>query len=189
WQAESLTSLAAYIIDTHHFFTKQELIRLENLIDKVCSQHAENHPELPALRTVFGHLKQDLIPHMLKEEQLLFPFIAQMEAAISEQRAISPPFFTSVQNPVRIMMTEHDAAGELLNQMREITGNYAPPPDACISYRTLYQVLQEFEADLHQHIHLENNILFPRAVEMESAAEPFWGKNGREFGRRRCFGD
>jgi regulator of cell morphogenesis and NO signaling len=188
WQAESLTSLAAYIIDTHHFFTKQQLIRLGNLLDKVCSRHGENHPEISELRTLFGRLKQDLVPHMLKEEQVLFPFIAQMEEAISEQRAISPPFFVSVQNPVSMMMTEHDAAGELLDQMRKITGDYDLPSDACISYRRLYQALQEFEADLHQHIHLENNILFPRAVEMESAVEPSWGNTAREFGEHRCFG-
>ena len=188
WQAESLTSLAAYIIDTHHFFTKQELIRLENLLDKVCSRHGENHPELRELRPVFEHLKQDLIPHMLKEEQVLFPFIAQMEEAVSEQRAIPMPFFATVENPVRMMMTEHDAAGELLCQMRIIAGNYDVPPDACTSYQTLYQALQEFEADLHEHIHLENNILFPRAIELECAAEPARGNASREFGEHRCFG-
>jgi regulator of cell morphogenesis and NO signaling len=186
WQTESLTSLSAYIIDTHHFFTKQELARLEKLLDKVCSRHGENHIELFALRSAFQHLKQDLIPHMLKEEQVLFPYIARMEEAVSEQRAVPPPFFVTVQNPVRMMTAEHDMAGDLLSEMRRLANGYALPPDACISFQTLYQALQEFEADLHQHIHLENNILFPRAVEMESAAEPVWVIE-YEFSEQHCF--
>lgn len=186
WQTESLTSLSAYIIDTHHFFTKQELTRLEILLDKVCSRHGENHIELFALRSAFQHLKQDLIPHMLKEEQVLFPYIARMEEAVSEQRAVPPPFFVTVQNPVRMMTAEHDTAGDLLAEMRRLTNGYVLPPDACISFQTLYQALQEFEADLHQHIHLENNILFPRAVEMESATDTAWVAE-YEFNEHHCF--
>jgi len=172
WQNESLTSLAAYIIDQHHFFTKQELERLERLFEKVCARHGANHPELAEAQRVLSQLKQDLIPHMLKEEQVLFPYIARMEEAVSEQRDIPQPFFGTVQNPVRMMMIEHDTAGELLGELRRVTSGYAPPPDACVSYQTLYQSLAAFEADLHEHIHLENNILFPRAVEMESQAAP-----------------
>lgn len=187
WQAESLTSLAAYIIDTHHFYTKCELIRLGNLLDKVCSRHGKNHPELFDLRDVFQRLTQDLNPHMLKEEQVLFPFVARMEEAVSERRAVPLPFFGTVHNPVRMMAAEHDAAGGLLAEMRRITGGYVTPPDACASFQTLYQGLQEFEADLHQHIHLENNIFFPRAIEMETAAE--FGEPGsvHKFGHRPCF--
>jgi regulator of cell morphogenesis and NO signaling len=188
WQSESLSGLSTHIVDTHHFFTKQELARLEKLLDKVCARHGENHPELAELRGTFHHLKQDLIPHMLKEEQVLFPHIARMEEAVSEQRAVPVPFFVTVQNPVRMMMTEHDTAGELLGKMRKISGNYSAPPDACISYQTLYEGLQDLEADLHQHIHLENNILFPRAVDMERAAEPAWQTAGQEHGEHRCFG-
>jgi regulator of cell morphogenesis and NO signaling len=188
WQTESLTGLSAHIVDTHHVFTKQELARLEKLFDKVCSRHGENHPELAELRGAFEHAKQDLIPHMLKEEQVLFPYIARMEEAVSEQRAVPAPFFVTVQNPVRMMMMEHDTVGDLLTQMRRITGNYTTPDDACISYQTLYQALQELEADLHQHIHLENNILFPRAVEMESSVEPAWQNSAQESGEHRCFG-
>lgn len=174
WQTESLTNLSAHIVDTHHVFTKQELIRLENLLDKVCSRHGQNHPELGSLREVFSRLKQDLIPHMLREEQVLYPYIARMEEAIANGQAVPPPFFGTVQNPVRMMATEHDTAGDLLRELRRISSDYTPPADACISYRTLYQALAEFEADLHQHIHLENNILFPRAIEMEVRAEPSW---------------
>ncbi len=174
WQSESLTSLSAHIVETHHVFTKQELPRLEKLLDKVCSRHGANHPELSLLREAFLHLKQDLIPHLLREEQVLFPYIVRMEEAVASNGEIPPPFFATVQNPVRMMMTEHDTAGDLLREMRQISGNYTPPSDACISYQTLYRALADFEADLHQHIHLENNILFPRAVELESQVEPDW---------------
>jgi len=189
WQAESLTSLAAYIIDTHHFYAKRELIRLGNLLDKVCLAHARKHPELLDLRDVFQRLKQDLNPHMLKEEQVLFPFVARMEEAVSERRAVPLPFFGTVQNPVRMMAAEHDAAGGLLAEMRRITGGYVAPPDACVSFQALYQALPELEADLHQHIHLEHNILFPRAIEMESAVEFGRETVGHKFGQHLCFAD
>lgn len=185
WQLESLTALSAHIVDTHHFFTKQELIRLESLLDKVCSRHGQNHPELSLLRDAFIRLKQDLTPHMLREEQVLFPYIARMEESVTEGREIPPPFFGTVQNPVRMMMAEHDIVGDLLREMRQVSGNYVPPLDGCISYQTLYKALSDFEADLHQHIHLENNILFPRAVEMESKMEPDWQMT---VSRHQCAG-
>lgn len=184
WQTEPLTDLCSYIVDKHHVFTRQELERLEKLLDKVSSRHGENHPELSQLQTLFLALKQDLLPHMLKEEQVLFPYINLMEAAVTNHSNIPTPFFATVQNPVRMMMNEHDTVGDLLRQMRAISGNYVPPPDACISYQTLYQALAEFEADLHQHIHLENNILFPRAVEMEAQAE---GSRASMAVRSGCF--
>jgi Hemerythrin HHE cation binding domain len=111
WQGESLTSLAAYIIDQHHSFTKQELERLAKLTWKVSAKHGEKHPELFEVQNLFQLLKQDLIPHMLKEEQVLFPYIARLEKAMSERRAIPPPFFGTVRNPVRMMTKEHDTAG------------------------------------------------------------------------------
>lgn len=185
WQSESLTALSAHIIDTHHIFTKQELSRLEKLIDKVCSRHGENHRELARLRELFVMLKSELIPHMLKEEQVLFPYVARMEEAVSEGFDVPPPFFVTVQNPVRMMMTEHDTAGDLLREMRSVTGNYRVPADGCISYQTLYQALADFESDLHQHIHLENNILFPRSLEMEIQARPEWQEMADHH---QCFG-
>jgi regulator of cell morphogenesis and NO signaling len=188
WQQESLASLAAHIIDTHHFFTKRELDRLEKLFDQVCSRHGEKHPELFEAQKLFAHLKQDLIPHMLKEEQVLFPYVARMEEAVSARRAVPQPFFGTVQNPVRMMMMEHDAAGDLLKQLRGVTGGYTVPPDGCLSFQTLYQALAAFEADLHQHIHLENNLLFPRAVEMEENSAPNLHKSAGEFNEHRCFG-
>ncbi len=188
WQAESLTSLAAYIVDKHHVFTRQELARLETLIDKVYFKHAENHPELIELRKVFLQLKQDLIPHMLKEEQVLFPFIERMEEATYGGRAVPPPFFITVRNPVRMMTQEHDIAGELLGDLRRITAGYTVPSNACGSFRALYQALEELETDLHVHIHLENNILFPRAIEMESSVEAAGETGTCGFDEHSCIG-
>ncbi len=188
WQQETLTALTEHIVETHHYFTRQEIDRLEKLFDKVCSRHGENHPELFEAQKTFYQLKQDLIPHMLKEEQVLFPYITRMEEAIAEGRAVPPPFFGTVRNPVRMMMTEHDTAGDLLRQLRGITKGYTTPPDGCVSFQTLYQALTAFEADLHQHIHLENNILFPRAVEMEETSAPDLYKSAGEFNEHRCFG-
>src|SRR5262245_7063474 len=188
WRQESLTALTEYIIDTHHFFTRQELDRLENLFDRVCSRHGENHPELFEAQKTFYQLKQDLIPHMLKEEQVLFPYVTRMEEAAGDGRAIPPPFFGTVQNPVRMMMLEHDTAGDLLRALRATTSDFTPPPDACASYQALYQALADFEADLHQHIHLENNILFPRAIEMEKTSAPEVYESAGECNGHRCFG-
>ena len=188
WRQEPLAALIEHIIDTHHSGARQELDRLEKLFDKVCSRHGRNHQELFEARKTFHQLRQDLIPHMLKEEQVLFPYIMRMEKAVGEDRPIPPPFFGTVRNPVRTMMTEHDTAGDLLKRLRGITDGYTTPPDGCISFQTLYQALAAFEADLHQHIHLENNILFPRASEMEENSAPYLYKSAGEFNEHRCFG-
>ena len=164
----TLAELIDHIIEKHHVFTRTEIERVRLLLEKVNNAHGQNHPELVRLRSLFETLSAELEPHMMKEERVLFPYVIQMEDAMRTHTYPNPPFGT-VANPVRMMMREHEAAGELLKEMREVTGNYAIPPDACISYQTLYQALDAFEKDLHQHIHLENNILFPRAVEMESA--------------------
>jgi regulator of cell morphogenesis and NO signaling len=188
WRQQPLKALAQYIIDTHHLFTRRELDRLEELFDKVCSRHGEKHPELFQAQRVFAHLRQDLIPHMLKEEQVLFPYIARMEEVVGELRAVPPPFFGTVRNPVRMMMMGHDAASDQLKLLRGVTNGYTAPPDGCISFQTLYQALAAFEADLHQHIHLENNILFPRAVEMEESSAPDLHTSSGEFNEHCCFG-
>ena len=104
---------------------------------------------------------------MMKEEMMLFPYIVRIEESVIEKQPILPPRFGTLQNPVSMMMYEHDSAGDALRAMRQASGGYAAPADACVSYQTLYRTLAEFEADLHQHIHLENNVLFPRAIAME----------------------
>ena len=164
----TLAELIDHIVEKHHVFTKTEISRLRALIRKVHGAHGKNHPELTELRDLFNALSDELEPHMMKEERVLFPYTIQMEEAARNRHALTRPPFGTVANPVRMMMLEHEDAGALLYQMRKVTSNYTIPPDACISYQTLYQTLDAFEKALHQHIHLENNILFPRAVEMEA---------------------
>ncbi|MBK7600023.1 MAG: iron-sulfur cluster repair di-iron protein [Acidobacteria bacterium] len=182
WSVESLTDFARYIVDKHHVFTRDELDRIEKLLTRVCGVHGARHPELIQAQSLFFKLKSDLIPHMLKEEQVLFPYVERMEEAIANNMPVPQPFFGTVGNPVRMMMMEHDTVGELLRELRKATNDYSIPDDACISYQSLYQAMTEFEADIHQHIHLENNIFFPRALEMESKNAPEIELAGKEFG-------
>jgi len=168
FQDASLTELIEHILNTHHVFTKSEMDRLEVLAAKVISAHAENHPELIHLGELFKRLCGDLKPHMFKEEQVLFPYIVAMTEAVNQNRPGPFAPFVTVNNPVRMMMREHDTAGQILRELRELTSGYKVPPDACISYQTLYEALENFEKDLHQHIHLENNLLFPKALDLEN---------------------
>jgi regulator of cell morphogenesis and NO signaling len=170
WNSAPLADLVAYIVTRHHEFTREELVRLSELLAKVCSVHGENHPELRRLHTIFQELKTELTGHMSKEEHILFPYIENLEAAVARGEPVPTPFFGTVCNPVRMMMHEHDDAGQALRGLREASSNYQVPADGCVSFRTLYQALEEFEKDLHQHIHLENNILFPRAAKLEAGA-------------------
>ena len=169
WHTEPMADLVSHIKTTHHKYTREEMARLAPLFDKVCSVHGQNHPELQQVRASFRGLVQELTTHMMKEEMVLFPYIVRMEEAFIQKEAVLPSPFGSVQNPVSMMEHEHDSAGNALRAMREASSGYTAPPKACISYQTLYKALAEFEADLHQHIHLENNILFPRAIAMEKA--------------------
>jgi len=167
WQTEPLADLVAHIRDTNHVYTRDALARIAHLLEKVCSVHGANHPELRGIQTTFAALRQELSMHMMKEEMMLFPYIVRMEEAVLGNEPVLPPPFGTVRNPVAMMMREHDGAGEDLREIRATSNGYSAPADGCITYQTLYGALAEFEADLHQHIHLENNVLFPRAVEME----------------------
>src|ERR1022692_40973 len=168
WQKELLADLIGHITATHHTFVREESPRILALAAKVVGVHGKNHPELLQVQQVFSALAEELRVHMMKEEQVLFPYMLRMEESALAGEPVPPAMFGTVVNPVRMMMQEHDGAGDAARSMRAITRDYRVPEDACISYRTLYQALQGFEADLHQHIHLENNILFPRAVAMEA---------------------
>lgn len=167
FQQVTLTDLIGHILASHHVYTKDEMARLQPLIAKVIAAHGENHAELTQLGELFAQLCADLTPHMFKEENVLFPYIEELEASLLQKQAAPFAPFGTVTNPIRMMMMEHDTAGEILREMRALSSEYAVPADGCISYQTLYQALEVFEKDLHQHIHLENNILFPRAVELE----------------------
>ena len=168
FQKLTLSGLIDHIVETHHNFTKTEMIRLEALTDKVINAHGENHRELIRVGELVHLLCTDLKPHMFKEEQVLFPYITAMEKARLQGRPIPFAPFGTVHNPIRMMVMEHDAVGDLLRDLRIVTKDYKVPPDACMSYQALFQALEGLEIDLHQHIHLENNLLFPKAVAMET---------------------
>jgi regulator of cell morphogenesis and NO signaling len=168
FQKLSLTELTTHIVETHHVFTKSEMNRIQVLATKVISAHGANHPELLTVGDLFQRLGADLAPHMFKEEQILFPYIVALERADTQGQPIPFAPFGTVRNPIRMMMMEHDTAGDIVCKLRAVTSDYRVPSDGCISYQTLYQALAGFEKDLHQHIHLENNVLFPKAADLES---------------------
>jgi len=170
WSKASLADLAGHILSQHHEYLKTELPRLETLARKVVAAHGPNHPELAAVQSALQTLSSELTQHMGKEEMILFPYIAQLESALAHGGARPHSCFGTVANPIAMMTREHDDAGELLAQIRELSGNYTVPQDACPTYHAYFDGLSAMEQDLHQHIHLENNILFPRAVAMEDSA-------------------
>ena len=169
WTSAPLGDLTRHIREKHHRYVREAIGRIKTLLEKVKAKHGENHPEIAEVQGLFTEVGQEMIMHMQKEEQILFPYIDAVERSTTGNGSLEPPFFQTVKNPIHAMMKEHDSAGDLVKQIRKASGDYTPPTDACTSYKALYKDLREFEADLHQHVHLENNILFPRAVEMEAA--------------------
>ena len=170
WNEQSLAGLISHIVEKHHAYCREEGLRLQPLLAKVVSKHGERHPELAQVEQHFTSLRNELSMHMMKEEQMLFPYIIGMEDAATRNSLPPRAPFGTVRNPVRMMVQEHDDAGHLEKEIRSLTANYTAPEGACTSFKALYQGLEAFEADLHQHIHLENNLLFPRAIALEDAA-------------------
>jgi len=170
WTSATLAELTEHIREKHHGYVREAIPHVCALLGNVKSKHGANHPEIAAIEGLFLQLGQEMIAHMQKEEIILFPYIERLELSRREGATLERPFFQTVRNPIQMMMNEHDAAGDLAKQIRKASSEYAAPPDACASYQRLYRELHEFEADLHQHVHLENNILFPRAIEMENEA-------------------
>ena len=165
WNEATLTELADHIQATHHAYLRQELPRLSAMTTKVAQAHGDRHPEVWLVREVFDALRAEMEAHMFKEEQILFPAIRRLEANSGE-----PCFHCgSIQNPIRVMEQEHDGAGDALARMRKLTGDYTVPADACNTFRAMLSSLAELEADMHQHVHKENNVLFPRAIAAEAA--------------------
>lgn len=158
-------TLAHDIVDTHHAYLWTEMPRLAALVDKVHSVHGDRHPELTRVRDAYLEAVADLEPHMTREERVLFPAISRLEKA---QAPVDFPFGT-LANPIRQMLAEHDLVGALFAEMRTLTGGYAVPEGACASYRAMLAGLEAMELDLHEHVHKENNILFPAVLELERA--------------------
>jgi len=167
--AQSLSALVSHIVNAHHAYVRRELPRLAELASKVVSRHGDTKPELPQIQTKLGQISEELIEHLAKEEVVLFPYITKLERAKNEGTAKPHGCFGTVASPIAMMTQEHEAAGALLAAIRQLSGDYTPPVGACPTFHAFYNGLREFEQDLHQHIHLENNILFPRAMAMEAA--------------------
>ncbi len=163
----SLDFLADYIVNTHHSYVKKSLPDIRGYAAKVAQVHGSSHPELPAVQQLVEEVNRELTSHMLKEEKVLFPYIKDMVAANNNEKLLQAAHFGTVQNPINMMEMEHEMVGKNLEEIRMLTNNYTLPDDACASYSLLFRKLEEFENDLHIHIHLENNILFPRALEIE----------------------
>jgi regulator of cell morphogenesis and NO signaling len=164
WSTATLTELADHIEQTHHAYLKKELPRLEYLVNKVAHRHGGRTPQLVELAQVFNAFKVELDSHMRKEEVVLFPICRQLDLAGEPQRF----HCGSVENPIAVMVREHDDAGAALARMRELTNDYTPPPDACNTYRALFDALRQLEQDMHRHVHKENSILFPKAAAREA---------------------
>jgi len=163
WSKASLSNLIDHIVDTHHAYLVLELPRLSAIVAKVAEVHGERHPELAQVRSTYEALREELESHMMKEEHILFPAIRMMEQ--SGGGGGLP--FGSINNPIHMMEFEHDSAGRALAQLRALTHDFTTPADGCNTYRAMLHGLERLEADLHLHIHKENNILFPRAAALE----------------------
>ena len=167
YQSWPLDLLADYIEKKHHRYVQDKTLEIEPYLDKICKVHGENHPELFEIKEEFNASAGELAAHMKKEELILFPFIRKMTKAKLENTKVDAAHFGTVKNPIQMMMNEHTVEGNRFRRIEELSNNYTPPLDACNTYRVSFALLKEFEQDLHLHIHLENNILFPRAIEIE----------------------
>jgi regulator of cell morphogenesis and NO signaling len=159
--------LADYIVYTHHKFVAEANQLIVEYSDKVAKVHGHHYTETVEINHLFHEIANELNAHMQKEEHVLFPFIRAIGKAKREGTPLSPPPFGTIQNPINMMEMEHTGAGDILRKIAELSNNYTPPADACNTYRALYHSLEEYQNDLFQHIHLENNILFPKAIKFE----------------------
>lgn len=166
YQDFGMADLVDHIVSVHHNYVEKTIPALKLYLEKIAKVHGDNHPELLEIRDEFFKTSDALTSHMKKEEFILFPYIKAMESASKNQFSLSPAHFGNIENPISMMEEEHDTEGERFRKISELSNNYIPPADACQTYKVAFEMLQEFENDLHTHIHLENNILFPEAKEV-----------------------
>jgi regulator of cell morphogenesis and NO signaling len=162
--------LADFIVNEHHAYVRESMPLLREFAFKVARVHGEANPEVIQIAEIFDGLAAEMEEHMRKEERVLFPYVKEMVKTAVETQPASPPPFGSVENPIRMMEHEHDRAGAAMREIRSLSCDFTPPEHACNTYRVLYAKLEEFEDDLHRHVHLENNILFPKILAMEGRA-------------------
>ncbi len=163
-----LDLLMDYIETNHHAYVRNVLPVIQNHLAKVVKAHGERHPEMKEIAELFADVAEEMTLHMHKEEKMLFPFIRQMADMRNGQAFLKAPTFHTVKNPISVMEFEHEHAGRAMEKIRVTSRNYEAPADACTTYRLCLAELDEFERDLHKHVHLENNILFPKAVNLEN---------------------
>ena len=171
YQSWPIDLLVDYIEKKHHRYVEEKTPVLRQFLDKLCKVHGVNHPELFKINDLFTASAGELASHMKKEELILFPFIKKMVKAKLSNGVLQAPAFGSVESPIAMMMHEHDNEGVRFREIAKLTADYTPPADACNTYKVTYAMLEEFEKDLHLHIHLENNILFPKAKALEAQLE------------------
>lgn len=169
WVAAPLTTLTQHIRQHHHHYVREAIPRVRALLATAREEQGGNHCETEEMEKLFGDVAREMLMHMQKEEQILFPYIDALERSANGEGPLEPPFFQSVRNPIHTMMKEHDSVEGLVKQIRTTSRGYVVPDGVCASYHSACQELEAFEADLHEHLHLENNILFPRAAELEAA--------------------
>lgn len=162
-----LDRLSQYIVNTHHAYVKEASPRIKEHLEKIFNAHGSKYSYLEELRAAFDSIAREMSSHMMKEEQMLFPLIHYLAETKKFNEKPKTNGYGTIKNPIRKMEEEHSSAGEVLSTMKELTNNYSLPKDACTTFKITYEELKEFESDLHKHIHLENNILFPRAIKLE----------------------
>ena len=169
WGKETLADLTDHIVAKHHTYCKSELVLLSGLAIKVTKRHGGRDPELSIIQAKFAQLAERLTEHLANEEVFVFPMIVKLERDKTTNCAATRESHTILKEPLPVLMQDHDDAGALMAEIRSLSQNFAPPGYACATFRAFYEGLKEFEQDLHQHVHLENNILFPRAIKLEAA--------------------
>ncbi|MGH9415489.1 MAG: iron-sulfur cluster repair di-iron protein [Terriglobales bacterium] len=169
WREQPPRELIDYIVERHHQYVRSEVPRIERWLDKCVAAHGERHQELLTIRHAFEAMATEMAQHMAKEELILFPAIHRLAEPPSPNARPSATCFPSISHPIQMMLLEHEHSGRDLETMRSASGDFTPPPDACATYRALYEALQDFDRNLRRHVHLENNILFPRAIALEQS--------------------
>lgn len=164
-----LDKLADHVETVHHRYVEERGPIIKQYLDKLCRVHGDRHPELFAVSEEFDHCIGAMAMHMKKEELILFPFVRNLAKSERSGEPFRAPKFGTVENPVNAMMADHNDEGERFERMNAVSGNFTPPADGCTTYNTAFSMLREFEEDLHLHIHLENNIMFPRSIALEKA--------------------
>ena len=167
FNAWDLDFLSDYIVNTHHKYVLEANDLIIQYSDKVANVHGHHYKEVVEINSLFHELVLELTSHMQKEENILFPYIKELALAKKNNAKVAAPGFGTIKNPINMMEQEHDGAGDIVKKIAELSNNFTPPEEACNTFRALYAKLEEYQNDIFEHIHLENNILFPKAIELE----------------------